>query len=279
MAIEGYLDESGIHEGSLACVVAGYFGGQGKWKKFERDWRQVLKTFRVPLDRFHAKKLFPKKRGWFDEEWEGDNVALLNALADTIMGHPKITPISVGIMVDAFNSLPIDARRYLTGATMRDGKVIDQGCPGKWYFTPFQWCVFKVCDYATVGSRAHFFFGIDRSFYGYASQLFKQMVDSPRRGEIDAWKDRIGTPFNPRAAETPQLQAADLLANLTYHHMIDNGEQLGTTPPSRLLAKCIENRRTIEDFFFMTKANLQEGFDKAVMCSLDKSLLAKNLRK
>jgi hypothetical protein len=278
MAIEGYLDESGIHEGSLMCVVAGYFGGHGKWKRFETDWRRVLDAFDVPLQEFHAKHLFPKPRGWFQHHWNGDPVALLNALADTIVNHPKIAPIAVGIIVEDFNSFPIEARRYFTGATMRDGEVIDDGCPSKWYFVPFQWCVVRVCEYAPVGGKAHFFFGIDRPFYGYASKLFEQMENGPRRGRVDKWKDRLGMPSAPKAKETPQLQAADFLANLTYHHMLDAGDKLGTIGPPPLLAKCIENRRSPQDFFFMTKANLQDSFTKAVECSINPEMLEQYIR-
>jgi hypothetical protein len=278
MAIEGFLDESGIHDGSLMCAVAGYFGGPGKWKRFELDWRRMLKQFGVPLEEFHAKDLFPKAAGWFKHHWSGDHAEFLNAIAGTIASHPKITPMSVGIVVNDFNSFPIEARRYFTGATLRNGKVIDDGCPSKWYFCPFQWCVVRICEYAPVGGKAHFFFGIDRPFYGYASKLFEQMENGPRRGKVDNWKDRLGTPFAPRAKETPQLQAADFLANLTYHHMLDAGDRLGTIEPPPLLAKCIENRRTIQDFFFMTKANLQDSWSKAVECSVHPESLDQYLR-
>ena len=264
MAIEAYLDESGIHSGSLMCAISGYFGGPGKWRKFEADWRSTLTCHKVPLHEFHAKDLYPKRKGWFKHHWDGDHNALLNDLASAIMNHPKVHPLSVGILVEDFNSFPIEARRYFTGAGMRGGKVIDDGCPSKWYFVPFQRCVHTVCEYAPVGGRAHFFFGIDRPFYGYASKLFEQMANSPRRGKLDEWKDRIGNAFAPMAKETPHLQAADLLANLTYNHMLDAGENLGKVFPPPLLAKCIENRRSIDDFFFLTKSNLQSTYDMAM---------------
>jgi hypothetical protein len=278
MAIQGYLDESGIHDGSLMCVVAGYFGGSGQWKRFETDWRQLLDRFGIPVEQFHAKDLFPRATGWFQHHWTGDHRKFLNAIADTIASHPKVAPMSVGILVNDFNSFSIEARRYFTGATMRNGEVIDDGCPSKWYFVPFQWCVVHICEYAPVGGRAHFFFGIDRTFYGYASKLFEQMLNGPRRGRVDEWKDRLGTMFAPKAKETPQLQAADFLANLTYHHMLDAGDKLGTVAPSPLLARCIQNKRTDHDFFFMTKANLRDSFDKAIECSRDPQLLKKYMR-
>ncbi len=263
--IEAYIDESGIHDGALICVVAGYFGGRGRWKKFEADWKRLLRQFDVPMEEFHAKDLYPAARGWFRHHWNGDHSGFLGAIGDTIASHPKIAPISVGIVVNDFNQFPLDMRRYFTGATLRTGKrVIGTGCPNKPYFVPFQRLIINVCDYAPVGGKAHFFFGLDRPFYEYATVLFKQIADSPRRGPGFEWKDRLGEPSYPLAKETAQLQAADFLANLTYHHMLDAGDNIGTVPPSPLLAKCIANKRSDEDFFFENKRTLQVGWDMAV---------------
>jgi hypothetical protein len=263
--IDAYIDESGIHDGALICVIAGYFGGRGKWRKFEADWKRLLKRFDVPMEEFHAKDLFPVARGWFRHHWNGDHSGFMEAVADTIASHPKITPVSAGILVNDFRGFPLEMRRYFTGATLRNGKkVIGTGCPNKPYFVPFQRLIINVCEYAPVGGRAHFFFGLDRPFYEYASVLFKQISDSPRRGPEFEWKDRLGDPSYPLAKETPQLQAADFLANLTYHHMLDVGDQIGIALPSPLLAKCIANKRSDEDFFFMNKRNLQVSWDMAV---------------
>jgi hypothetical protein len=120
-----------------------------------------------------------------------------------------------------------------------------------------------VCEYAPVGGKAHFFFGLDRLFYGYASVLFEQIASSPRRGEGYEWKERLGTLTYPKAKETPQVQIPDVLANLTYHHMLDAGKLFGTVAPSPLLAKCISNRRTEYDFIFYTKDNFATALDLA----------------
>jgi hypothetical protein len=278
MAIEAYFDESGIHDGSLMCVVAGYFGGHGKWKDLEKDWRATLAKFKVPLDQFHAKDLFPKRKGWFLHHWNGDHKALLDELAYVIKSHPKIAPMSVGIVVADFNSCSLEARRYFTGATVRQAKVVEDGCPSKWYFVPFQWCIVHTCEYAPVGGRAHFMFGVDRPFYGYATKLFEQMANGPRRGKVDEWKDRLGNAIAPLAKETPQLQAADFLANLTYNHMLSAGDQLGKIGPSPLLQRCIANMRSTQDFFFMTKENLSESYAKALECSRNPAALQQYLR-
>jgi hypothetical protein len=45
--IEAYLDETGIHDGAAFCVIAGYFGGPGQWKKFDNVWRLSVTSYSV----------------------------------------------------------------------------------------------------------------------------------------------------------------------------------------------------------------------------------------
>jgi hypothetical protein len=268
--IEAYLDESGIHDGAAVCVIAGYFGGEGKWKKFEADWNGLLADFSIPAERFHAKNLFPERKGWFLDHWSGQHQSLLDGIGFTIAKHEKIHPVSAGIIVDDFNSLPLDERRYLTGATIRNGKPISSGSPNKPYFVPFQHVVIQVCDYASVGGKAQFFFGLDRNFFGYARDIFEQIkvsdVQSAESGPW-AWKQRLGDPSFPLAKETPQLQIADFLSHLTYHHMLSAGERVGMVPPSPLLERCIQNRRSNEDFYFSNKQNLEAALRNAAALS------------
>lgn len=47
--IDAYLDESGIHDGSKVCVIAGYFGGPGQMKRFEKAWKETLARYSFPM--------------------------------------------------------------------------------------------------------------------------------------------------------------------------------------------------------------------------------------
>jgi len=51
--LKAYIDDSGSHEQSHACVVPGYFGGVNRWKEFERRWRRVLVEHGI--GEFHAR--------------------------------------------------------------------------------------------------------------------------------------------------------------------------------------------------------------------------------
>jgi hypothetical protein len=118
--------------------------------------------------------------------------------------------------------------------------------------------------------EGHFFFGLDRPFAEYATALFKQIeattapqIDDPRL-ESNALRERLGTFAFPQAKKTPQLQVADFLVNLTYHHVIKAGSAIETASPLPLLAKCIKNVKVgAEDFFFINRATLEGSLQVA----------------
>ena len=40
--LHAYLDDSGTHEDSPIVVIAGYFGSERHWLRFDREWRKIL---------------------------------------------------------------------------------------------------------------------------------------------------------------------------------------------------------------------------------------------
>jgi hypothetical protein len=257
--IDAYLDESGIHDGAAVCVIAGYFGGRGQWRKLEQAWKQALNEFDVPMEKFHAKELYPKPTGFFRHHWDTSrHEPFLQRLAAAVADCGKINPVGFGVIVEDFFSYSENVRKFFTGANMKDGQPTTLGCPNKPYFLPFQRCLVRVCEYAPIGGKAHFFFGLDRPFAGYANELFAQIKSTTVQPEI---KRRLGDPSFPLAKETPQLQAADLLTHLTYHYMLDTHRQnvIGQIQPFPLLATCIRNRRANEDFGFFDKTMMREN--------------------
>jgi Protein of unknown function (DUF3800) len=238
--IDAYLDESGIHDGAPVCVIAGYFGGKGQWKKFELLWRKTLKAAKMQLADFHAKNLIKSRA----------NEGLLRDLA-TAIGEYKVHPVSVAVIVDDFNSFSLGQRRFLTGGQWKNGKFVTSGSPSKPYFLPFQHCVSRVAEYVPVGGKAHFSFGLDRSFAGYAVELFGSIKDGPSR-------ELLSEPDFPPAKETPQLQAADLLVHLTY---LDIQEKMASNdwakPVPTLLKLCLRRARMKEDFVYFNKEGIQ----------------------
>jgi uncharacterized protein DUF3800 len=238
--IDAYLDESGIHDGSKVCVIAGYFGGPGQMKRFEKAWKKTLAEYSFPMKDFHAKDVLKIPK----------HAPMLRALAKLAGEQPKVYPVAFGIVVDDFYAFSKDERRFLTGAMLgnKSGKLSTSGCPSKPYFCPFQQVIKIVTGYAPVGGKAHFSFGVNRPFAEYALALFKQMhAQNDMEKPWSTWNSRhsLGEPFFPSAEETAPLQAADLLVHLVYLHMtesIQRGEH-GTFSrvPSELAALCMAN--------------------------------------
>ena len=120
-----YIDESGIHEGAEVCLLAGYFGGRGQWRKFEKSWQRVLRDF--GLDAFHAKEIV-KRRDSYELQW---------SLA-SVIAQNKIYPVGYGVVVRDFFKFSLIERRFLTGATLTAaGKIKESGNPNRPISLPF----------------------------------------------------------------------------------------------------------------------------------------------
>lgn len=222
--IAAYLDETGIHDGATHCVIAGYCGGGGQWRRFEADWRRCVRDFGLELRHLHALDLMKRRKAFF--RWDvGRRDAFLGELTSAIRRY-RIYPVSVGLVLADFWAASELERRFFTGATVNGGKLITSGCPNRPYFVNFQRCVKNVVSYAAVGGKCQFFFGLDRPFAKYATALW-EIIKKSR--QPDPTRERLGTIEFPLATESPPLQAADLLAYLTIEHLV--GGRL-TEPPN-----------------------------------------------
>jgi hypothetical protein len=264
--IEAYIDESGIHGDATVCVVAGYFGRRSHWNYFGSAWRKVLHRFNFQLADFHAK----------DQVKQEKHRPMLLELAKTISKY-QIYPVSMILAVEDFKSFSTEERRWLTGGSFREGKVVSTGAPSKPYFVPFQLLLQRITDYAKAGSKAHFFCGLDRKFSEYARALFAKIKTDPHRPDTE-WpsKSRLGEIAFPMASETPELQAADLFAHCTYLHMLERMKQKKTLrdsslKPAGMLALCLKNSRSQRDNACMDKSCIIATFEKARQLALKRN--------
>lgn len=248
--IDAYLDESGIHEDAAICVVAGYFAGQGQWRKFEKAWRRVFAEHGIlAVEDFHAKDLLKKD--------DPRHKRLAESLGDVIQSFSdKIHPVTAAIDVQDFESFSLDDRKFMTGATLRNGRLIGTGSPDKPYYIPFQHCLKRVAAYAPRGGKVHFFFGLGHTFSGYASKLYEQAKNDP----FSPFREALGEIDFPEAKHTPALQAADLLVHLSYQYglgmMRDNC--WGQIQPQGLLYKILAGTRDHSDHTFQDGPALEK---------------------
>jgi hypothetical protein len=260
--IQGYMDETGIQAGANVCLIAGYFGGPGQWKKFGEAWTKIITKHNVA--EFHAKEFwaFNKDgeraasayRGWSRDKAD----SFLEELVAVITSH-KVHPVSSTIVVESFNRLSHNQRRFLTGGKLVNGKFKTSGCPSKPYFVPFQLCVVDIADNAAVGGKAHYAFDLNKEFKGYATDLFS-LVKGLEDLKV---RDRIGGVKFPTGLEAVQLQAADLLCYRSYQYAQKRAAVPDTRPDS-LLQELISG--TISDVYhtFLDDYGLQvllQGID------------------
>jgi hypothetical protein len=251
--IDAYIDESGIHDGAPACVVAGYFGGRGQWRKTERDWRRVLNKFHVPVPEFHAVNLVKRRKffhGWSSDE----SLELQLALAEVVTQY-KVYPVAKCVLTPDYKRMTQAEQKFLTGATLRpDGHIRQHGNVSQPYFAPFQQVIRTVLGHTTLGGKAHFFFGIDEASQGYARSLFEELKNNPDHD----YSERMGTIAFPQAKDTPAMQVADLLSYLTYQQMLEGARtmNLRTVPP--VMRALISRRREARDLSFQDENLLRQ---------------------
>lgn len=264
--LRGYLDESGIQDGASLCLVGGYFGGPGQWRKVGIAWQKVLDKFFVP--EFHAKQFWAFNpsgqrvgpyKGW-DERKASQ---FLSKLISIINGH-RIHPVSTMLVVDAFNRLTYNQRRFLTGGALRDGQFVTSGCPSKPYFVPFTSVILGIASHAPFGGKAHFFFDLNKNFKGYALDLYAIVKQS----EVQV-KDRLGEIGFPTGQEAVQHQTADMLCYLSYQFGQKNLHN-PSRRPDLLLRSILQGMLLEEDFPFLNEAGLSEVL-RGIQLPSDKS--------
>jgi hypothetical protein len=245
---DSFLDESGIHEGAKVCVIGGYFAGKGEWRKFEKLWERTLAIFEVPLDEFHAKEL--AKGSAFFHGWSPEKCLKLQSSLALAIAKYKLYPVAQGVLVEEFLKMALNECRFMTGATLTpEGKLKNSGNPNRPYFAPFQQVVRRVLSYAPAGGKAHFFFGLDRPFAQYATQLYSTLKENDEYEH----HNRFGDISFPLAKETPALQAADLLVHTLYLDMLHKaaGHSLRLMArPSPFLWVLIQHVRHADDLVY-----------------------------
>jgi hypothetical protein len=247
--LDAYLDESGIHVGAGVCVIAGYFGGRGQWRKFQRSWLRLLERYEVPREEFHAADLVKKRKFFF--HWDKSKQSLFMEEVAVVITEFKIHPIIQGVIVKDFFEFSENQRRFLTGGYLGpDRRLKSSGNPEKPYFMPFQQLIKKVLGYAPVGGRAHFMCGLGTPLAEYASKLIADLEEN----SSTVSRERIGDLTFPKASETPQLQAADFLSHLTYLHML---ERMKTgnwyLRPGPVLETLLQRLQELDDCVFYDK--------------------------
>jgi hypothetical protein len=251
VVVESYMDESGIHDTAKICTVAGFYGTHAAWRKFEREWRDVLKKYDLENHGFHAKEFWGRANGRrvppYDSWDDAKADKYIDLLIQVVMRN-RIFPFGHGVVVAHWNAFSLEDRKAMTGASFKNGRFTGSGSPRKSYYLPFLFCVLDSLRNSGTNDKVHFFAGLDQNFSKYATALYKEVSASP----FLTRKELFGTLAFPLSKDTPPLQAADLLVYQLYRHNVARFR--GATEKPEILKRLLRNRLSQQRFgLFDTK--------------------------
>lgn len=250
--LHAYLDDSGTHDGSPLCVIAGYFGSERHWNSFDKKWRKVIDS--QGIEEFHANRFWSHIGGANVSEyrgWErGRCNTFLRELLNVIGESHRIFPVCCTVVMDEWRVLSKDERAYLTGASFdAAGRILKAGAPNKPYSLPFLTVISTVMGYCKPGLRAHFSFDKNKTFSGYALDYFREIRGWGTDGNsILEHFGRMGEIFFSDSKKSTPIQAAGLLAYESYQYGIERlraGNQMVNPRPA--LHAAISNIRSLSN--------------------------------
>lgn len=214
--LEAYMDESGIHDGAHACVVAGYFGHEKRWRAFEDRWKKIIQDADEPsLTDFHSVEFWRPdgtRRGVFRLWPDIKADRFISDLLDCIGNH-HIYPTCATLKIAAWLRLNKSERMFLTGGRLDLSDQtyrtwITPSAPNQTYFLPFQFAVATPAIRCKDGYVVHYVFDINKQFKTHAATIFEFL----QKDQTLSVRDKLGSLRMERSAKAPGLQAADLLA-------------------------------------------------------------------
>ncbi len=216
-----FADESGTHDGSRYCIVAGYRGSPGQWERFKPAWNKILASEHAPP--FHTNVFLSRRvRGhipnpyakWSERRAKDYFGRLLKQISDR-----KVYSVGCAVDIPAFNALSYGERCALTDNL--DGKNPQ---PRKLapYYLAFRTMLGAAIEGTHPDTELHFRFALQDEYNDHAKKMFREIREHGKVGtehqlaSVDFWD----------AAKWPGLQAADIYASHWYNASV--------TPRSRL---------------------------------------------
>lgn len=255
-----YMDDSGSHDQSHNCVIAGYWGEVREWRRFQREWHAVL--LRYGIQEFKANEFWPRLsggrknppyNGWSDDKSD----AYINDLLMVIESR-RVFPFASGILGDQWNQLLPHHKGILTfGAVDSDVQ--------KALLMPLSMAVVGVLNYCREGRTMNFFFDDDprntrltQAIVACFGQIKARFME-----EEGSTCEKIGSFGFEDSKVSPPIQAADLLA-YEAHRWAKGAQGDRNFPLRDSYKRALSRARTIEDFRFADEerlAPLKKTFD------------------
>ncbi len=249
--LQAYMDDSGTHDGSHNCVIAGYWGSVKEWVRLEKQWKSVLQS--EAIEEFKGNEFWPRPEGkrvgpyktWTDARHRDFIDRLLKIIEDT-----RVYPFAAGFVRTEWDNLDPFLKRVFAGLEY-DAKDSDI----KSAVFPFTWCVGHIADYCKPDNLMHFVVDDDPRMARFAAQVYATLKRETIRdkgklgcvlGELTFADSRIAVP----------LQAADLLA-YEAHRYAKKAQGDNTSPMRDEYRRALAHFRTREDFHLFDHPRLQ----------------------
>ena len=214
-----YLDESGTHDGSPWCIVAGHIGAAADWGQFTDDWNAILNRPEFGGVVFHAADMWAG-HGAFEGWTRFKCFSLALHLARLLVKwSSRVYGLAVAIPVPDFNeivapTLPEGARApYLSGLLLILFRIL------------------SVADRKFEASRVVCFADQKKDFEWRGQELYKIV-----RSQLGGDGGRLGEELNYRSKKSVvPLQAADFLAHSAFTDLKDLSVGGGGDPATGLV--------------------------------------------
>jgi hypothetical protein len=238
--MQAYMDDSGSHASSHNCVVAGYFGTVWEWRKFELQWKPILRNYKV--SEFHAKNFWACVRGKPAGEYSGWSRRKLLEFLDRLLSvieSRKIYPFASGVLRSEWDKHNLPWRRVWTGATREH----PTGAPSKPIFLGFATNVIRITSYCKPGTVVDFVFDQNKQTEEWAHFCYAGLTTVDR-----SLAPHFGDLSFADSKKAVQLQASDLIAYEAHRWAREaNGD--ANHPMQRVYTRCLRNARSREDFW------------------------------
>jgi hypothetical protein len=255
--LTAYMDDSGSHDGAHHCLVAGYWGGQNEWRRFERAWTEVLQ--KAGIEDFHAKEFWPRLEGqrlgryagWPDSKHRD----FIDRLLRVIHGH-KIYPFACGVRIADWNQLSELYRKVFCGKYLSLQANPNTHRP---IYLPLQRCILRAASYCRDGLNMNFVLDSNQTISANALACFSDLKASLLK-DREPIAEKLGSlHFSDRRRATP-LQAADLLAYELYRYGKKMLEGKGRKEKMRPEAvRALLRFKGYEDFWLFDEERMNNG--------------------
>jgi hypothetical protein len=208
------------------------------------------------LSDFHSADFFTGKGEPYRSLAGETRGKILDGIVEGVRQH-RLRPFGVMVDVQAFNSLGLGERRFLTGGIFDDKRWLTSGAPTKPYFLAFGQCLYLIASKVDYGKKANFLFDEQNTFAPNAVALFHDIKHNPQY----KLRDRMGACLFLSRREASALCLADLLAYSWYHSWTEGtlAMEAGTIPALEKMVEKSQYRHDTLHRLIASSANRTES--------------------